>query len=1071
MSDLTRDENKEERQARHEAEELAKSEAHVQDDQSSDGGLAELKDKDNVKLDLEGDAPGDVEETIEDDGEYEPVEEDIGPGDGSDPERVESVDSERGPKSEDKATGPGKEAAGSEGSKDGFDASIVGPSDKSTENVPKPVDVIDDGLDGSEGVVDDQVDGSFEAGDTGSSDEPSDPLDDVEDFNEGFEPSEPVKRSRDSDPERFSGVDVDFEAFEPESVEDDLSFLTDDDLYEQETVGKEVLFAIDPDEVPEVQIDDEMADVPADGLTEDVVREQVAKRNKGPFSLFGKKNMEFVVPDGGKAEEPKETDGLEFMDEPEPGGDAKEQSHEDDAKPKKAKMTRAERKAQRKHDIEVVKAARAALKNKNKPEVAEELDESPKKAKKAKDEVVEAKPNKKKKKNGMAQVFSESVVEAVWPDFLENENFLMDRDGETVAIAMFFDTNSIGGFNKKSRNDESKGSIIEAITSGMLKHLLTERLMDDECIVFVPCAESMSVIMEHSILYNADYTICFVYENGSVELTNVVVKASEIERLIRDELDAPAWLLEKLPEDEIIEQQVEDAFDDDDYDEDDDEPESVAFGDEDMDFGDEDDFGQDDMPAVFNEEYEEPHMSDEEPEYEYPQEEFIDGDDGEEEQEVIPYDAITETIVKTFYPTDLDLKISTEPFDGRFVHGNPYVPFEEVRATKFDANDTYIDTAISELVKDCNTQLQALHDTNLFKLRGDYFKLVSMACARISKSLDIDDPDTEVGQMQILLDESYEEKKANLENDIQARKEQLEKEWHDKVEKAASDAAEIARKAYRERYRRAHDDMIAHVQPNMAEELETYYKTEGQKIHDKRRHDAEVSLNEYVEEILNRLDGVYKKMLDEESQLRARWRNELKNYIEEHRKSEFARTQALAEELSQVTKADVVRREMSAEVDKIRASFAADREQWISQTEATHRKHIEELQQKDQLFEDTVQKMNTEKAQLEGQIDSLNRRLDSLSEVKDREYKSSLNQAKNEALSWKSEFEHQREKHRKQNVITAALAIIAILAALSIGFIGGAYVNLKADRVSTTQSIFDEIDDRLAESSLIESED
>lgn len=1148
----------EKRKAQHAAERLAKQEARK--NLSLDGGLEELRNDDDLKPGLEEDDVFELEGVKE---SLPPVNEDVDSV-AEEPSEDEVLldENEEGSLagSEDSIPVSGDEAVDDEDDgvssiEDGDeDLTLVEEGDdgegvpdetevdveesvvevQSVESVPRivnvdfkqesdsePVDVVDDGLDGSEMPQDgsgESVEGSFEGGDNDGSDGLLDPLDDesafVQDPNadfEGFEPSEPadtkpkdeVTEPEDADFEKFDGLDTDVEAFDGSDVDDDLTFLTDEEIYEQESLGKDLLFSIDNDEVPEdVQVDETMAEVPEDGLTEEVVREQVEKKKKkGFFSRFGKKNDGFEIPEQ-KLEEQKSEDesvdddsifvpddetlvetSVETESDVDSDADADTKNGEtEESVEKPVKLTRAERKEQRKHDLEVLKADRAAYKanKKGKPVEKSETNDEKEKVKPEKVETeTPAVPKKKKKKNGMAQVLSESVIEAVWPDFVENEQFTMERDGETVGIAMFFDTNTIGGFTKKSRNDEVKGSIIEAITSGMLKHLLTEKLMDDECIVFIPCTESMSVIMEHSILYNAQYTICFVYEDGSVELTDVVVTAREIEELIRDERDVSVWLLDKMPEDEVEEMQVEEAFSDDDEEEDEQAGEAgyqpETFSDDDyIDDDDDDDsvdFGHREDPEQVPE-YDDTYDdgSNDQPVYD-DESEYIDEDDGEEEKEVIPYDAITETVVKTFYPTDLDLKVSTEPFDGRFIHSNPYIPFEEQRATKYDDHDTYMDTVIGELVKDCNTQLRSLHETNLFKLRSDYFNLVSMACTRIAEGLDINDPDTEVGQLQIALDENYEERKANLENAIQSEKERLNKEWHEKVEKAAADAAEMARRSYTERYRRQHDDMIAHVQPNLTEQLETDYKTENQKIHDKRRHDAEVLLNEYVEKILDKLNILYQKMLDEENDLRTRFRDELRNHVEEHRKSEFARSQALAEELSQVTKADIVRREMSAEVDKIRASFAADREQWLSQTEATQAQHMEELRKRDQLFENTVQEMTTEKQHLEGTIETLNKKLDTLSDVKDKEYKSRVTQLENEALSWKSELEHQRAKHRKQTIITGALAIIAILAALSIGFIGGAYVNLKADRVSTTQSLFDEIDERLVESSLIESED
>lgn len=766
-----------------------------------------------------------------------------------------------------------------------------------------------------------------------------------------------------------------------------------------------------------------------------------------------------------------------------------ESDQAEDEKPAVVKLTRKDKKEQRKHDLEVLKADKLAYKEFKKsggkgPLVRDGVKlevEPPVEVVADKPEVKKPEPAMPKKKgnkrNGMASVMRESVVEAVWPDFLENEKFLVERNGEQKGVGLFFDTATIGGFNRKSKNDESKGGVLEAISSGLLKHLITSELMDSECIIFIPCVESMSVIEEYMILYNAEYTLCYVNSDGEFELTNLPISASDVEMILREHGDVSDWIREHTPESELEEQALEEVLEQED--EADEEPvqEYVPTrSDEDF-IEDNEDYGMESSPYDDMETYQD---EGDEPYDEIGYDDTADlesyDDVGEYEQEseaneydIISFDTVNDTIVRTFYSDDLRLEVSTEPFDSLFIHQNRYVPFQANRIEQFDKDDTFIGQAVTEMVKDYNTQLEGMHVSNIRKLRSDYYTLVNLACTRIAEKYDLDNPETEVGYSKKALDADYQLKLSTQEERSHQETNRINMEWQETLKKVGEAAAEKARASYTDRFLRAHNDDLAHVMPNIKLADETDYKTRLQELHDTRRESANDDLDKFVNEIVAKLNEKYKEMMDEEEAARNAWADELRAYVDEHRKDEFARAAALAERQRQRSEADMVRSEMIGTVNKMRSEFETSQAKWNTQMQRMQSKHDEELRAKDQLRENKIAEMADEQARLNGVIDDLNHQIETLDEVKEHEYKSRVAQLENESLSWKAEMEHQRVIHKRRNIISATLAIIAILAALSVGFIGGAYVNLKADRTNTAQAIVDKIDERLEENDLIES--
>ena len=852
--------------------------------------------------------------------------------------------------------------------------------------------------------------------------------------------------------------------FDEDAHDDDLEFVS-----ESESVEHDAKISEDVNESEDEPKKEETKRERKERLKLEKAARKKAKKDKNKGESSEDKPVE---------DEPAEDGSVEDVESVEDADTVEDEASEEKPDPV-VKLTRQELKEQRKSDWEQVHADMQAYKlykkagNKGpldrnfkveeKPAVdSKPEDKADDKQKKGKAETPAPK-KKPNKRGGMSAVIRESVVEAVWPDFLENHNFVIERDGETWGVGLFFDTSVIGGFNKKSKNDESKGGILEALSSGLLKHLVTEKLMDDECIIFIPCTETMSVIDEYSILYNAEYTLCYVNGDGDYELSDLSITASEVDAILMDNTSVSDWIKEHTPASEIEKQNGEEIIED----VPDDEPEETKaeepaprqpeyldddfdeFADVYADDEDEDELGYNE-DTDYNEDLDE-----------------IEATEASEE-DVVSYDVVTDTIVRTFYSDDLRLEVSTEPFDALFVHKNGFIPFQGNRVELFDKDDSFLGQAISEMVKDYNTQLEGMHYANIQKLRADYYTLANLACSRIAERYDMDNINTEVGKIKKGIDDEYALRLSTQEERAHAETNRLDKEWRDKLDEVGKAAAEKARTTYTDRFLRAHNDDLAHVMPNIKLADETAYKAKLQELHDTRRHDAAEELDKFVNEIVAKLSEKHAEMMAAESELRDAWAADLRKYVDEHRKDEFARAAALAERQRQRSEADIVKAEMIGSLNKLRSEFATSEANWKNHTEAIQAQHEEELRAKDQLREQKMAEDEQEKNRLKAVIDDLSHQLETLDQVKETEYKTRVTQLENESLSWKSELDHQRAKHKRQNIVSATLAIIAILAALSVGFIGGAYVNLKADRTKAQQAIVNEIDEKLEENSLVE---
>ena len=101
---------------------------------------------------------------------------------------------------------------------------------------------------------------------------------------------------------------------------------------------------------------------------------------------------------------------------------------------------------------------------------------------------------------------------------------------------------SIGGINKKSRRDESKGQVIELINSGRIATYIPQALLDEERLVIIPLMTTLDAMDEFGLLTQANYTIALTSDDGEVEDTEAPVTYDDMVSLVMNREDADAFL-------------------------------------------------------------------------------------------------------------------------------------------------------------------------------------------------------------------------------------------------------------------------------------------------------------------------------------------------------------------------------------------------------------------------------------------------------------------------------------------------------------------------------------------------
>lgn len=686
--------------------------------------------------------------------------------------------------------------------------------------------------------------------------------------------------------------------------------------------------------------------------------------------------------------------------------------------------------------------------------------------------------HKKKKKDGLSAIFQESVIETSIEEFRNNGPFIVEKDGETVFVAMLLETADIGGLGKKSKRDEAKGQFIEEVRSGRIKTYMPEEFILDDKMVFEPDPSTLVAMDEFMMLIDAPYTICYVHEDGSVDTTNSKVSYELMKNVADGSMDlqkmlagvGETWI---VPEEEPTEQesvQQEPAA----------QPANVVSTDFEQENEvpdvpaqapalDLDDASSTAAPAAttvpaeaynnaptmepanaeanmpVSQPVSEPTIEDDEP---------VDAPAAEDDNTVTEAQ-MQQAITRRFYSDDLGLQISTEAFDAQFLHANPYIPFDENRG------DGWLDQYLDQMSKSANLEMRRLHQKNLFEMRAMFYDLISKHSETIQHELDADDSTTLYGQMLSAVKTERSKAYNEVADRVSKRRDEINADWDQKLAKAGEDGKISAEKAFRDRFGRQHEEDLNRVESDIRNQIDADYDNSVREMHDKRRNDASKRMDYGVTETLAEVSKLYQERINQETKVYQDWRKKIDDFIDKHRKEDVAHDRTLAEELAQKTKADKVLAEYTAKLKEQTEDFEAKKQSMKAEIEAINRKTATEVLDKQAECDSRIAEMQKNLDEQKKQMAELLDKYAALDAEKEKQYDARLAEARDEKDAWSDKCEHIIAMHRKGSIVFITLAIVACVAMLAIGTLIGSNMSLDVSSRNASKQVVREFNSRM----------
>ncbi|WP_020379983.1 hypothetical protein [Nocardiopsis prasina] len=654
---------------------------------------------------------------------------------------------------------------------------------------------------------------------------------------------------------------------------------------------------------------------------------------------------------------------------------------------------------------------------------------------------------RRKPEEMLASVVRESTVNAVIDLLKQNEPFVLPGANSWAALALPVDY--IGGLSKKHQKDEAKGSLIELINHDHIQAITTRYLLDEEVLGIIPTPQTLERMEEYSLLTNTTYhwMVLSPSPDGQELLVNPVngkeasfadvVAIANGSRSLADHLphvwawtqaidtpsppvntppagtpplphtvpggpaqraghDAPTVFGHGAPT-AATRQPEADA---DDHFESNVAAEPLVFGEgveeafsagTDLDAEpDLEDHGHDDLVAY-----------DDEDDEDYDTE--VDDEAGSEDWEQYAQhhrdrefteEQVRASIARRFLSGDLELEIALDEFEATFDTRAPAVRLElGDRGTEKPTD--WLGEQVSLLANQANSELAKLHRNHRRELRGLFVETMSLHVESVMRAVDEQREGSVYQSLMVAADTEYGELRSKAPEDVSAQRSEITRRYEEDADNRAETAAAQARQAFWDRARPEFERRIADVALEVERRNEERHTHRRQLVLEMRRKDAQTRMQlgtTRAFQLLSEREAIQRQA---EMDLLSQWNAKLTRYIDDNRKQDIARAEALAVQLQLDTSVEKLKAEHARRSEELRAGhenqmlrlkadlnrLTSDLERSREQAEVRMREREGEWHHKaqinNQMYSDLVEKTrnmtDTMHQEYQGQLMALNR--------------------------------------------------------------------------------------------------
>lgn len=409
------------------------------------------------------------------------------------------------------------------------------------------------------------------------------------------------------------------------------------------------------------------------------------------------------------------------------------------------------------------------------------------------------------------------------------------------------------------------------------------------------------------------------------------------------------------------------------------------------------------------------------------------------DERVFNKDAVRTAVARRFLDDSLDFAVDMTPFEtllGYEVDTPAQFSLDHLDSTN------WLDGQIKMLSQQANTVLADQRRRDIEELRNLFFSLVSRTGDEISSQMSIDE-DADNTWAKTMAEVNGNETKALADLIEISEKEKVVLADRYQQEREAFIQARIGeeRVRYDERHKPALTRQMDDLEASIRLDIESDYEARRYEILRARKTSARGAFDAAITKVMDHLIEKRAEQVQREAELIEKFRVEMSDFLDENRKEDIARTQALQEQLSRQNIVEEKSAEFAAREQELHEQIARERDE-------AHKRVLAAQDEANKVLERMRQENAAQLAQARAEIDRANERVKEEAErvgvVRDeiaRQFQSQVESLQTDKQLLMDQMDRENLVAKRANRLYIALAVLVALAFLALGVIIGMLVH------------------------------
>jgi hypothetical protein len=363
-----------------------------------------------------------------------------------------------------------------------------------------------------------------------------------------------------------------------------------------------------------------------------------------------------------------------------------------------------------------------------------------------------------------------------------------------------------------------------------------------------------------------------------------------------------------------------------------------------------------------------------------------------------------------------------------------------------------------------NAELQQLREQTLTFLRGFYLDSMNEFMEDIRRECDIDDPTTKLGKQRVLIEQWHDGRLSNIPSQVDDERRELEHNFERDADRAAEEAAAIARLDYVRTHRPRVDKERSEIEPRLRRVAENDYDTMMERLSASVIEQVKVRLEAASTVSLRNTIQEASRLMSQETELFERRRDDLNRFVLDMKSIEEQRIEATLRINDMTAHKRAALARMNSKMQDMQARLNA--------SEAAHSHALAKLENDNKrALLSLEQQFASERSGLEETNRALRRenevlraQLDTISDTRDAHWKKQLDEINEDHTRTIAGMNQRAEEARRVNDrITSAWRIgvlLGLIVAILAGFVVGVFVSIGNRQSIDRAAIQQELDAR-----------